>query len=149
MGFSKFFTELLPSIQHVTIFFTTQVKKVAEYLFALVIFVTLVITISSAFVFHNISTIGLNVFFIFCIILACFSNIGLVIQMFSKPIKQIQFKFFQILQLLWKKRYQSEETKLTILIYFNFVNIFLLCICANLYQHGYWVLFYFWWILTH
>jgi len=99
-------------------FFLLQCKKLVEYLFGIVICITLLITTSSSFVFHYYSTVALNVFLIVCIVFACISNVGLM---------------------LWKLKHHPDDRRLTFIIYFNFVNIFLFCVCANFYYHGYWV----------
>ena len=88
--FPKFWNKLITAIRDITVIFFMQAKQVVEYLFVIVISVTLVITISSAFVFQKYSTVGLNVFFIFCIVFACLSNLGLVI------IINIYIKLFSI-----------------------------------------------------
>ncbi|KAF0293463.1 Transmembrane protein 243 [Amphibalanus amphitrite] len=85
------------------------INLVVGFLTALIVFITLI----SAFVFHEYSPRGVNIFLGVIIVLICASH----------------------LTVIWWYRQGDLDPKFRVLIFFNAFCIVLLCVCANLYFH--------------
>ncbi|KAK4012517.1 hypothetical protein OUZ56_024757 [Daphnia magna] len=92
-----------------------KASRLRHFILGSVTAVIVVSTFIGSFIFHKLSSIQLNVFFSSCILLTCVSNIALMI---------------------WYRN-QASTSAVRFIIYFNSINIILLCICANLYHHGF------------
>lgn len=89
--------------------------QIFNYIIGGVTAILVLITLVSSFIYHSFSSVSLNVFFSICIIMVCLSNITLM---------------------LWYRK-QEFSYRLSLIIYFNSIVVILLCLCANLYLHGY------------
>ncbi|XP_057378085.1 transmembrane protein 243-like [Daphnia carinata] len=90
-------------------------SRLLHFILGSITAVIVVSTFIGSFIFHKESSVQLNVFFSSCILLTCVSNIALMI---------------------WYRN-QLSTSGVRFIIYFNSINIILLCICANLYHHGF------------
>ncbi|XP_046454967.1 transmembrane protein 243-like [Daphnia pulex] len=90
-------------------------SRLVHFILGSITAVIVVSTFIGSFIFHKESSVALNVFFASCILLTCTSNISLMI---------------------WYRN-QEVTSIVRFIIHFNSINIILLCICANLYLHGF------------
>lgn len=76
-----------------------------------------IITVIKSFIsYEPVPSRGLNIFFSVCIVTSCLSNLFLT---------------------FWSRQQQQGSSRINAIVYCNTATIICLCLCANLYQHGY------------
>ena len=126
-----------------------------------------IITVIKSFIsYEPVPSRGLNIFFSVCIVTSCLSNLFLVglepvfvIHRFFpstgtiRPgLPRVSISSFEIgcllltkgwgifsftAQTFWSRQQQQGSSRINAIVYCNTATIICLCLCANLYQHGY------------
>ncbi|XP_072027467.1 transmembrane protein 243-like [Amphiura filiformis] len=89
--------------------------RVVNLVVGVITSITVIVTLVSAFVFGGETLEGLNIYFACVIVLICIGNILLI---------------------YWYRQ-GDLDPKFRVLIYYQAFVLILLCVCANLYIHGY------------